>query len=349
MRLASASRIAALVVVLGFSPHIAEAQTSAIAGTVRDSVGAVLPGVTVEVVESGAHRESPRPPSPTAPGCTGSKPAARRLYRHLHAARLQRREARGIELTSDFTARRQRRAEGRRPRGDDHRHRRVAGRRHAEHHAADRDDARGPRRDPDGAQHPGGRHHDSRHQPVARRRRRAVARRRRLGRLQQSPLQFRGSNDAVQTVDGMRLNNLEAQRLSTAASTGTTAASGAQLRHRRRFRRDGAGRHPHQHGAEGRRQHLPRRPCSPTTPAKAGRPATCASNLRGSRRLQPEQRDHERQRDPEDLGLQPGVGGPIMRDRLWFQGDVPPLGRREDRRRQLLRRRPVALSLHGRT
>ena len=46
---------------------------------------------------------------------------------------------------------------------------------------AHRDDARRARRDPHRAQHPGGRHHDSRHDHRRGRRRRAVARRRRLG------------------------------------------------------------------------------------------------------------------------------------------------------------------------
>ena len=51
---------AACVVVAMFAllPSAAHAQAS-ITGVVKDSSGAVLPGVTVEAVESGADREGP--------------------------------------------------------------------------------------------------------------------------------------------------------------------------------------------------------------------------------------------------------------------------------------------------
>lgn len=48
MRPAFASRTA-VVAALFFLPAVTVAQTSSIAGTVRDTSGAVLPGVTVEV------------------------------------------------------------------------------------------------------------------------------------------------------------------------------------------------------------------------------------------------------------------------------------------------------------
>jgi len=67
-------------------------------------------------------------------------------------------------------------------------------------------------RDPDGPQHPGGRHHDPGDVDRGRRRRRAVARRRRgPATCSSRRLQYRGSGDTVQTIEGMRLNNLCAQ------------------------------------------------------------------------------------------------------------------------------------------
>ncbi len=49
---------------------------------------------------------------------------------------------------------------------------------------------------------------------------------------------------------------------------------GVQLRDRRRFGRDGPGRHARQHGAQGRRQLVPRLRCSATTRRRAGRRTT---------------------------------------------------------------------------
>ena len=105
-----------------------------IAGTVKDASGAVLPGVTVEVA-SPALIEKVARPSPTATATTRSSacvPASTRSPSPCPASAPSIRE--GIELTSDFTAQRQRRDEGRHARRDDHRHRRIADRRHAEHH-----------------------------------------------------------------------------------------------------------------------------------------------------------------------------------------------------------------------
>ena len=89
--------LAGLALVLSL-PLLAAAQTSGIAGEVKDSSGAVLPGVTVEVaspalIEPGAHRARAlgddgrfrplhRPSAP--PG---------HLFRHVLTARVQHREA----------------------------------------------------------------------------------------------------------------------------------------------------------------------------------------------------------------------------------------------------------------
>ena len=79
------------------------------------------------------------------------------------------------------------------------------------------------------------------------------------GNLQQSPLQYRGSADTVQTIEGMRLNNLCAQRRLQRRLLERRQLPGIQLRDRRRLGRNGPGRHARQHGAEGRRQLVPRR------------------------------------------------------------------------------------------
>ena len=79
------------------------------------------------------------------------------------------------------------------------------------------------------------------------------------GNLQQSPLQYRGSSDTVQTIEGMRLNNLCAQGAysgvywndnSFQEYSYVTGADSAEM---------GPGRHAREHGAEGWRQQLQRR------------------------------------------------------------------------------------------
>ena len=58
----------------------------------------------------------------------------------------------------------------------------------------------------------------------------------------------------VQTIEGMRLNNLCAQRRLQRRLLERRQLPGVQLRDGRRLGRNGPGRHPRQHGAEGRRQ-----------------------------------------------------------------------------------------------
>ena len=65
------------------------------------------------------------------------EPAARHLQRHVHAARLQHRQARRAGADGHVRRYGQRRAEGRRARGDDYRHRRDADRRRPERATAD--------------------------------------------------------------------------------------------------------------------------------------------------------------------------------------------------------------------
>jgi hypothetical protein len=97
---------AAAVVVLGLAltPTIASAQTSAIAGTVRDTSGAVLPGVTVEV-SSPALIEKTRSSVSDGSGqykIDQLRPGTYSISFTLPGFNTVKRD--GIELTSDFTA-----------------------------------------------------------------------------------------------------------------------------------------------------------------------------------------------------------------------------------------------------
>src|SRR5687767_7601779 len=102
MRLAFASRVA-IVLVVGLFPYVAEAQTSSIGGTVRDSSGAVLPGVTVEVA-SPALIEKVRTAVTDSAGLyriEALRPGVYSAIFTLTGFSVVRRD--GIELTSDFT------------------------------------------------------------------------------------------------------------------------------------------------------------------------------------------------------------------------------------------------------
>ena len=78
------------------------------------------------------------------------------------------------------------------------------------------------------------------------------------GQLQQSPLQYRGSGDTVQTIEGLAPQQpLRAGRVQRRLLE-RRQLRGDQLRHRRRLGRNGPGRHARQHGAARRRQPVPR-------------------------------------------------------------------------------------------
>jgi hypothetical protein len=99
-----ARTLVAIVCVALFSPAIASAQTSGIAGTVKDTSGAVLPGVTVEV-SSPALIERTRSAVTDGAGqfnITSLRPGTYSITFTLPGFNTVRRE--GIELTSDFTA-----------------------------------------------------------------------------------------------------------------------------------------------------------------------------------------------------------------------------------------------------
>ena len=98
-----ASRIA-LAVCLSLLPLAASAQTSAIAGEVKDTSGAVLPGVTVEVA-SPALIEKVRTATTDGAGrysVTTLRPGIYTVTFTLPGFSTVKRD--GIELTSDFTA-----------------------------------------------------------------------------------------------------------------------------------------------------------------------------------------------------------------------------------------------------
>ena len=132
MKLRAACVVGLLVIV----PSAVFAQAS-ITGVVKDSSGAVLPGVTVEASspaliekvrtavtdDAGRYRIVDLRAGTYAVTFTLTGSSTRQARRH-RAARHVHRHGR-------------RRAEGRLARGDDHRHRRVADRRRAEHPAAD--------------------------------------------------------------------------------------------------------------------------------------------------------------------------------------------------------------------
>jgi hypothetical protein len=99
-----ASRIVVVVTCLVLWPIIASAQTSAIAGTVKDTSGAVLPGVTVEVA-SPALIEKARSATTDNNGqyqVIQLRPGTYSVTFTLTGFNTVKRE--GIELTSDFTA-----------------------------------------------------------------------------------------------------------------------------------------------------------------------------------------------------------------------------------------------------
>src|SRR5262245_4821163 len=89
---------------LALLPSIALAQTSAIAGTVRDTSGAVLPGVTVEVA-SPALIEKTRSSVTDGSGqykIDALRPGVYSITFTLPGFNTVKRD--GVELTSDFTA-----------------------------------------------------------------------------------------------------------------------------------------------------------------------------------------------------------------------------------------------------
>ena len=149
---------------------------------------------------------------------------------------------------------RQRRNESRRAGGDDYRHRRLAGRRHADGLVGDRDDARNTRCRADFEEPADGRHPDSRHLAAGvgagrdPRRGRVVAGR---------PVSAHLSRfDCVGDVGGRDARQRRRRLGPVRPVPERRRGPGDQLQHRRRFGGDGTGWSPHQCRSTGRRQYL---------------------------------------------------------------------------------------------
>ena len=147
------------------------------------------------------------------------------------------------------------------------------------------------------------------------------------GSLQQSPLQYRGSGDTVQTIEGLRLNNLEAQGqysgvywndASFEELSYITGADSAEM------------------GQGGIRVNMVPRDGGNTFRGQAfgnftdaswasdncgspgiGQPCT-RSNLSGSRTFNPNNRLTNVSEIQRIWDVNPSIGGPIFRDKLWF-------------------------------
>ena len=186
---------------------------------------------------------------------------------------------------------------------------------------------------------------------AAGRRRRAVARRRRL----RQPAAVAASVPRLRRhgADGRRPPPEQPVRAaaSTAASTGTTAASRNSATSpaptRRKWARAACASTWCRRTAATRSAASVTRPTTPTTALR--RP----SNLRA----QPGRRSHVQPEQPlTNVGeiqkiwdFNPSIGGPILQGQGLVQLHLPALGREQDGRRQLLRRRPLAVQLRART
>ena len=151
-------------------PTAAFAQ-AVIAGTVKDSSGAVLPGVTVEAASPALIEKGPHGGQRRHRAVPHRRPAARHLHGHLHADGVQHVQARRHRADRLVHGDHQRRPQGRHARGNDHGHRRNPGRRRPEREAGDDAEQRRPQGHPDRPQlqRHGRRRARRRHQPERRR------------------------------------------------------------------------------------------------------------------------------------------------------------------------------------
>ena len=147
------------------------------------------------------------------------------------------------------------------------------------------------------------------------------------GTLQQSPLQYRGSGDTVQTIEGLRLNNLEAQgqysgvywndasfeELSyiTGADSAEMGQGGLRVN---MVPRDGGNTFRGQAFANFTDGGWASDNCG--SPG-IGQPCT-RSNLSGSTTFNPNNRLTNVSEIQRIWDFNPSIGGPILRDRLWF-------------------------------
>ena len=148
----AALRCAVVLVWTALLPSLAFAQAS-ITGIVKDTSGAVLPGVTVEAASPGTDRKGPRRRSPTPTGATRSSisaPEPTPSRSRSPGFNTVKRE--GVARQRLGGRHRRRRTARRLARGDDHGDGRSAGRGRHEHDAAARAQLRGDRRAAERAQ-----------------------------------------------------------------------------------------------------------------------------------------------------------------------------------------------------
>ena len=160
------------------------------------------------------------------------------------------------------------------------------------------------------------------------------------GGLQQSPLQYRGSGDTVQTIEGLRLNNLCAQGAYSGVYwndgsfqeisyvTGADSAEMGQGGMRvNMVPKDGG----NTFRGTCRRQFRQRQLRVGQLQFARHRPGLRAVEPLGRSHLQPEQQAHQRQPDPGHLGLQSDDRRADHARQALVQLHVPPLGREQDR------------------
>lgn len=319
MRLTLAARIVLIVVSLAWWPGAASAQTGSIAGTVRDASGAVLPGVTVEV-SSPALIEKVREAVTDGAGVykvERLRPGVYSVTFTLTGFSVVRRE--GIELTSDFTAavngemrvgalQETVTVTGASPVVDTQSitQRTVMTREVLDVLPTARNIQAIGIMIPGTSLSLGGGGALSRDVGGS-------------GGMQQSPLQLRGSTDAVQTIDGMRLNNLEANgsysgvywndgsfnELSyvTGADSAEMAQGGVRIN---MVPKDGGNTF--------------RGNLFANYTGQGWQANNLRDNLVGSRVYNVNNVITNVSDIQKIWDLNPSVGGPIMRDRLWFQG-----------------------------
>ncbi len=174
------------------------------------------------------------------------------------------------------------------------------------------------------------------------------------GTLQQSPLQYRGSGDTVQTIEGLRLNNLEAQgqysgvywndasfeELSyiTGADSAEMGQGGMRVN---MVPRDGGNAFRGQIFANFADGSWAADNCG--SPG-IGQPCT-RSNLSGSTAYNPGNRLTNVSEIQQVWDFNPSIGGPLFRDKLWFHYTFRHWGAEKTVVGQLLRQQPIAIRI----
>ena len=117
-RVLQASRRCVRVALASVPRAPAPRKRASIVGLVRDSIGAVMPGVTVEAASPALIEKVRSAVDRRHRAASPSSTSARALHRHVHAARLQDRPARRHRARRRVRRDGERRARGRRARGD---------------------------------------------------------------------------------------------------------------------------------------------------------------------------------------------------------------------------------------